>query len=492
MMRAWRDERHMEGTLSPRPPTPTPPRPPAAAQSPRRPASQGSPRGAAGSAHGLDGRASAKAADAAVKAALFQRAKQAMELASQHETMAAQIAALRGSHASLATTCAKLEARVREEAESARRARRDLARHMEIASEAQRSVDEHGAKQLSLQDQLSALRVTVDERDGELAEREMRVSELKRLLATARASLEEVRCTEESHRKGALVARQQTAALEERAVLMRQAHEQSRLAAMQESERRRAEEGKRCAVEVELRGVKEELAAAQLSLERERVACRAASEKADELGRSERRLRASAASSVKKIEELSAELKRLRMSDGEAAEVLVALHAALREAHASLLAQGTSQDAVRRHNEAVFARLFGALRSTAPAVQAHVPEGDGTLASADGTAAALCEAADAQRAATQRVVDLCARERRAWRRREAALLEQVHAARAKLQRYGADMPTVEAVCGMLAEACKPPADITAADLDGQLPPEPFSPGGDYLLPHRDAATPFFP
>ena len=33
---------------------------------------------------------------------------------------------------------------------------------------------------------------------------------------------------------------------------------------------------------------------------------------------------------------------------------------------------------------------------------------------------------------------------------------------------------------------------TAADLDGQLPHEPFSPGGDYLLPHRDAATPFFP
>ena len=505
MTRSWREERLLEGSLSPRPSTP---------RAPEAPRPQTAPDGSTGeSPRAAQAKLGRK--EQLMQHRLFERARQAMELAAQNEAACLEISALRSSRNELAETVAELEVKLRSGEKKSRQRRQEVLRQRNEVAAAEARESEKGEEKTGLQGQIQRLRYEIELRDDRLAEREQRVSELKRQLAAAKAQSDEAFAVVDAQHANAAAAHTQCEALEERAVALRQAHEQARLALMQESETRRAEEAKRLAVEVELRQEREEFATTRLHLQRERAACEAATGRLSAMERTEKALVAAGSGTVLDVKSLRSSLDASNAALRRATAQLRSLHEALLSTHSSLLAPGaSSRDPVRLHNEKVLHRLLSVLAATLRDAPGAGEGGDGgggdgewrvgtppfvTMSSggreeheaaALRASARLAEASAEQREATQRLIDKYAREAEEAARREKDVRRQLAGALAKLQRYGAHHESRDAVCAILAELVDGGAGTPAVEFASKLADRVVRPGAlqEYNSPRSPRAA----
>ena len=505
MSQHWREERLLEGTLSPqRPPVPPSPRRMGSPLSPRMLSSRASdasfrldaPPSVLSAAAGADGSEPPSPRKEQVEAALaerlsavyaqaskyandaFNKGRQLQEARMAREAALAQVDALRDAHEGLATTCAKLEQRLREEDERGRKAGRALAKQREASGKA--AEREGAAHELaaSLQDSLAQTRAQLSEKEQLLKQAVERGDRLAAELNHARQGEGDINSRLQDERKAVAAARSEAAAFSERAASQRQAHEQARVALMQEGELRRSVEAEKLSVEVALRKLGEQHEQLQLAMRKEEAKAAQQQQRAEAAERHAAEARASAESNGVRATQLLEERDGLAAARAVVQSRLDALHAALVTARSSLLSVGSSNDPVRLHNEGVLARLSTALSKSGAtperareaadaagidaAAAAHAaPSSAAAAAAAAASAAAatagtmspaeLAAAAHEQRTSVQNLLDQLGSRAGAAELRERKLRERMQGIRSRLQYHG-NQPKVRAeICAELLE-----------------------------------------
>jgi len=503
MAQHWREERLLEGTLSPRrPPVPPSPRRVGSPLSPRLLSSRQSdgsfrldaPPSALGSAAAsVDGseppsprkeqelalaeRLSAVHAQAGKYANdAFVKGRQLQEARVAREAALAQVDALRDAHEGIATTCAKLEQRLREEDGRGRKAGRALAKQREASEKA--AERESAAHQLvaTLQDSLAHTKRQLSEKEQLLQQAVERGDRLAADLGRAREGEGDVNTRLQDEQRAVAAARSEAAAYSERAASQRQQHEQARVALMQEGELRRGVEAEKLSVEVALRKLGEQHEQLQLAMKKEEARAQQQQQRAETAEKQRAEARAAAETNGVKAAQLREERDGLRKARAVVQKRLDALHAALVTARSSLLSVGASTDPVRLHNEGVLARLSAAIsrsgatpdsaRDAADAAAAdavaaaHAPPASAAAAAASAAAAAaaapmspsqMAASAQEQRTSVQQLLDQLGARADAAELRERKLRERLQGIRSRLQNKGTEAKVRAELCTELAE-----------------------------------------